>query len=177
MSEVLDLTELASRHHAWVDRMGWHNKTTLESLGLIGTEIVEAQEQILLYQELPLHLKPAAYDNFWTELREELADITLRLMDLSITLGFDLTVLAGRAGASNWKSRLAENAIAELLIDWKQCMNAARKARIDEDLMEKFGRLARRVMDYAAVVEVDLLGQVLRKMAINTENGTRGRTM
>ncbi|MEX3983733.1 hypothetical protein AB4Y45_32645 [Paraburkholderia sp. EG287A] len=177
MSEVADLTALAGRHHDWVERMGWHNKTTLETLGLIGTEIVEAQEEILLYQELPLHLKPACYDGFWTRLSEEMADITLRLMDLSVTAGFDLTVIAERAGPSAWKSRVAENAIAELLIDWKQCMNAARKAKLDEDFMQKFGRLVRRVLDYAEVVEMDLLGEVLRKMAINAENGTRGRLM
>ena len=177
MSEIIDLTALAGRHHDWVERMGWHNKSTLETLGLIGTEIVEAQEEIQLYQELPLHLKPGAYQAFWSRLSEELADTMLRLMDLSITTGFDLTVLAERAGVSTWKSRLAENAIAELLTDWKECMNAARKANLGEDFMEKFGKLVRRVMDYAAVVEVDLLGHVLRKMAINAENGTRGRLM
>jgi len=156
MTAVQQLTELAARHHAWVDRMGWHNKTTLETLGLIGTEIVEAQEQILLYQELPLNAKPSGFDEFWAGLSEELAE---------------------RAGPTIWKSRLAENAIAELLIDWKQCMNAARKAHLDEDFMENFGKLVRRVMDYAEAVEFDLIGQVKRKMALNAENGTRGRVM
>lgn len=177
MTEIVDLTALAGRHHDWVERMGWHKKTTLETLGLIGTEIVEAQEEIMLYQELPLHLKPEAYQGFWNRLSEELADIMLRLMDLSVTASFDLTVLAERAGPTIWKSRLPENAIAELLIDWKQCMNAARKASLDEAFMEKFGKFVRRVMDYAAVVDIDLLGHVLRKMAINAENGTRGRLM
>jgi NTP pyrophosphatase (non-canonical NTP hydrolase) len=175
MSAVLNLTEISIQHHAWVQKMGWHNKRTLESLGLVGTEIVEVQEQILLYQESPLPMKGVAFDEFWARLCEELADVTLRLMDLSVEEGVDLTALAEGAGESVWKSRLADAAIAEVLIDWMHCMNAARKVVLDDDFLAKLGKLARRVMDYARVLEIDLLAHVQEKMARNLQNGTRGR--
>lgn len=57
--------------------MGWHNKTVLESLALIASEVGEAVNECR-----GEHPTPA--------LGEELADIVLRVADLAHQLGIDL---------------------------------------------------------------------------------------
>ena|SRR5690554_6648329 len=67
------LSDMARSHHAWVESMGWHNKTTTESLTLIGEEIGEAVRECR-------GKEPSAH------FHEEVADILLRIMDLDIHL-------------------------------------------------------------------------------------------
>lgn len=44
MIQTVGINQIAKRHYAWVDRMGWHNKTVLEALALISSEIGEAAD-------------------------------------------------------------------------------------------------------------------------------------
>ena len=37
----MHLNEIATKHNEWVERMGWHNKTVLEALALIASEVGE----------------------------------------------------------------------------------------------------------------------------------------
>jgi len=73
----MNINEIAKKQFDWVDRMGWHNKTTLEALALIASEIGEAINECR--GETPS-------DNFKTEL----ADIILRVADLAHWKGIDL---------------------------------------------------------------------------------------
>jgi NTP pyrophosphatase (non-canonical NTP hydrolase) len=73
----MELKELAKKQHDWVERMGWHNKTVLEALALIASEVGEAVNECR-------HEKPS--ENFG----EELADIILRTIDLAETCGVDI---------------------------------------------------------------------------------------
>ena len=71
------INELAKRNYDWVEQMGWHNKTVLEALALIASEVGEAVNECR--NEQPT----GAFG-------EELADIVLRVMDLAHWQGIDL---------------------------------------------------------------------------------------
>lgn len=73
----MDINDMARRHHEWVERMGWHNKTTLEALALIASEVGEAVNECRGEKPTPAF-------------GPELADIVLRVADLAQRLGIDL---------------------------------------------------------------------------------------
>ena len=72
-----EINAVAQRHHKWVDEMGWHNKTVLENLALVASEVGEAVNECR-------GAEPTA------QFGEELADIVLRVMDLAVSQGVDL---------------------------------------------------------------------------------------
>lgn len=73
----MDLTTLTKLHFDWVEEMGWHNKTPLEALALVASEVGEAVNECR-------GEKPT--DAFG----EELADIVLRVIDLAHWQGVDI---------------------------------------------------------------------------------------
>lgn len=73
----MNINEIAKRQFDWVEAQGWHNKTPLEALALIASEVGEAVNECR-------GDKPTA------ELGSELADIVLRTVDLAHWLGFDI---------------------------------------------------------------------------------------
>lgn len=74
------INELAAKQYDWVERMGWHNKTVLETLALIASEVGEAVNECRGEAPTP---------NFGTEL----ADIILRTADLAHWQGIDLAAV------------------------------------------------------------------------------------
>ncbi|MEL4304194.1 hypothetical protein ACE02Z_21650 [Shewanella xiamenensis] len=79
--EILDhgmpINRIAAKQFDWVERMGWHNKTVLEALALIASEVGEAVNECR---------GDAPSDCFGTEL----ADIILRVVDLAQWQGIDI---------------------------------------------------------------------------------------
>jgi|TARA_R110000782_G_C14819221_1_gene413847 NTP pyrophosphatase (non-canonical NTP hydrolase) len=75
--EGLTINGTAKAQCEWVERMGWHNKTVLEALALIGSEVGEAVNECRMG-------KPSE------KFGEELADIILRTLDLSVTTGVNI---------------------------------------------------------------------------------------
>jgi len=73
----MGINELAAKNYDWVERMGWHNKTTLEALALVASEVGEAINECR-------GEKPT--DAF----AEELADIVLRVLDIAHWQGIDM---------------------------------------------------------------------------------------
>ena len=73
------LNEIAKKQFDWVERMGWHNKTTLEAIALIASEVGEAVNECR--GEVPTK-----------KLGSELADIILRTLDLAESEGIDIEV-------------------------------------------------------------------------------------
>ncbi len=71
------LNQIACEHWRWVESVDWHNKTELESLGLITSEIGIAMN---------LHRDNIGYGH-------KLADAILRIVDLAESLGFDIEAL------------------------------------------------------------------------------------
>ena len=86
----LNINEIAEKQYDWVERMGWHNKTPLEALALIGSEVGEAVNECR--GETPT-------DNF----KYELADIVLRVSDLAHWQGIDLALAIAEKMAVNEK--------------------------------------------------------------------------
>ena len=66
----MNINKLAEQNYDWVERMGWHNKSTLEALALVASEVGEAINECRGEQ-------PTA------EFAEELADIVLRVLDIA----------------------------------------------------------------------------------------------
>ena len=82
------INEIAAKQHEWVERMGWHNKTVLESLALIASEVGEAVNECR--GESPT-----------TEFATELADIILRTVDLAHHHGIDIEAVISEKMAIN----------------------------------------------------------------------------
>jgi NTP pyrophosphatase (non-canonical NTP hydrolase) len=74
---MMKINEIAEKNYLWVEKMGWHNKTTLEALALVASEVGEAINECR-------NEKPT--DAFG----EELADIILRVLDISHWQGIDI---------------------------------------------------------------------------------------
>lgn len=66
----MKINELAEKNYLWVEKMGWHNKTPLEALALVASEVGEAINECR-------HEIPSKHFG------EELADIVLRVLDLA----------------------------------------------------------------------------------------------
>lgn len=160
---MIDLNAISDQHFAWVERMGWHNKTVLESLALIASEIGEAAGECI-GQCFP--------DRFG----EELADIILRCVDLAKTEGVDLNEQVARACPTiTWLSDTAGERIAEILIDYALWSNTARKAPLGPDFGGAMGKVVARVLDLADRYGIDLNKAVHLKLKKNELRGTRGR--
>jgi NTP pyrophosphatase (non-canonical NTP hydrolase) len=99
--KLKDLNSLCARQFDWVERMGWHNKSVLEALALIASEVGEASDE--LDWNDPIQAKMAGISRSvakavnccrHTEPTEnfkvELADICLRVFDLSHSQGINL---------------------------------------------------------------------------------------
>ena len=76
----MDINEIAAKQYEWVESVGWHNKTVLEALALIASEVGEAVNECR-------GEKPS--DEFGTEL----ADIILRVADLAHWQGINLAAV------------------------------------------------------------------------------------
>lgn len=73
----MKVNEIAEKNYQWVEKMGWHNKTTLEALALVASEVGEAINECR--NEKPTEA-----------FGEELADIILRVLDISHWQGIDM---------------------------------------------------------------------------------------
>ncbi len=158
---TMDLNAIGARHTAWVAAMGWHNKTVLESLALIASEIGEAAAECLVVVDT-------------ARFGEELADIVLRCVDLAQTEGIDLNVEVSWVTV-RWKTVTAAEGVAELLVDYALWSNTARKAVLGTDFARGMATVVARVISLADRFGIDLNQEVARKLAKNAERGTRGR--
>lgn len=66
----MKLNDIAEQNYLWVEAMGWHNKTLLEALALVASEVGEAINECR-------NEKPSE------DFPEELADIILRVLDIA----------------------------------------------------------------------------------------------
>jgi NTP pyrophosphatase (non-canonical NTP hydrolase) len=74
---MMELKKIAADNWAWVESMGWHNKTPLEYLALISSEVGEA-------------INECRGESPTSALGEELADIILRVVDFAHHHGIDI---------------------------------------------------------------------------------------
>ena len=157
----MNLNEIALKQFDWVERMGWHNKSVLEALALIASEIGETADECF-------GASPSS------SFGEELADIILRVADLSKTENLNLQLLTDNAEVS-WRSKTLLEDFAELIVDMAKWINTARKETLGEDFGIYMGKIVRRVIEIAQREGVNLNREILKKMEINEARGTRGR--
>jgi len=84
----LSINDIAAKQYNWVERMGWHNKTVLEALALIASEVGEAVNE-------------CRGDAPTAEFGVELADIILRVADLAHWHGINLAEVIAAKMAVN----------------------------------------------------------------------------
>lgn len=93
-----DIDGLALQHWLWCESLGWHNKTQLESLALVASEVGEAVNECRGPKPTPAFA-------------EECADILLRTLDLMFdnnikpSLAIEAKLAKNRA-KGNFKGRL-----------------------------------------------------------------------
>ena len=73
----MNIDEIAKLNYEWVEKMGWHNKTVLEALALVASEVGEA-------------INECRNESPTDALGEELADIVLRVLDIAHWQGISL---------------------------------------------------------------------------------------
>ena len=156
----MDFNAIGSIHHVWVEAMGWHNKTRLESLALIASEIGEAAGECL---------------NGPTEhFGEELADIVLRTVDLAHSEGIDLNEEV-RQIKLEWPRRDLVVELAELMHHYALWSNTARVVEVGPEYAQHMGGLMARVKRIAEQANIDLHDKISQKLVKNAQRGTRGR--
>lgn len=159
----MDIRTLALRQYDWVERMGWHNKTVLEAIALIASEIGEAAGE-------------CKFGHTTDHFGEELADIQLRILDLAQWQQIDLASIVP-VYRIQWEQEglFALEALALTMIDYGQLVNGARRDLPNDQFSFRLAMLFIRVTDIAQQNGVDLEAEILRKMEINEQRGTRGR--
>lgn len=168
----IDFNALALKHSQWVEAMGWHNKTVLESLALIQSEGGELLQELVsdnLYDSL---------NDRREEFSTELCDIILRISDLSVTEKVDLQRVVNEHQAPRARYNLTKGVrdpITELIIDMAHFTNASRKQTPNPDFEKWMGIVVNRVLSIADLLSINLWPVIEAKMALNLKNGTRGR--
>lgn len=158
---MIDFNEIAQKQFLWVESVNWHNKTVLESLALIASELGEAADEC--FGDIPSK-------NFGVEL----ADNILRIADLAAVEKIDLNHYISKASVS-WRSKSILEDYAELLVDMAKWINAARKSPLEESFSLSMGIVVKRIVEMADKYGVDLENEIANKMEINRLRGTRGR--
>lgn len=158
----MDFNAIGARHHVWVEAMGWHNKTRLESLALIASEIGEAAGECL---------------NGPTEhFGEELADIVLRTVDLAHSEGIDLSGEVSRIKL-DWPYDDLLAGLADAMYHYALWSNTARVLVVGPEYAQHMAGLMVRMQRIAELAHVDLHAEVAKKLAKNAQRGTRGRVI
>lgn len=161
--------EIAESHYDWVESLGWHNKTILEGLALIASELGEVSFEIL-----------TAHLNDESHLAEELADVCLRVVDVLYDHGIDIDAKMKevRSGVQ-WNSVSLEGDILEIMADFGKVVNSARYAGFDAhgDFSKYLATILCRVCDIAERNLLNLNKAIRDKMTKNLERGNRGRVI
>lgn len=157
----MNLTKIGRRHRIWVNQMGWGDKTVLESLAMIASEMGEAADEI---------------GN--AKLGEELADTLLRITDLAGTCEIDLQALLDQdedrvfLGPSEHDTR---DLFLDFMVQYGKWVNTARKQTLGNDFADCMAKIVTTVLIIALTEDINIEHEIERKMLINLERGARGR--
>lgn len=164
--KLLSLNEIAQTHFNWVESCGWHNKTVLEALALIASEVGES------FQEL---LNKNTSEKFATEL----CDITLRVIDLCVLLSFDIdkiyTDIVTSMPVSEFENFSNSDLLGLICVHLSKAVNIARKNPNQSDFGFELVTVVA-LCKYICVKNFNNFEELLaQKMLLNAKNGTRGR--
>lgn len=158
------LNEIAQTHFRWVEACGWHNKTVLEALALIASEVGESFQELL-------------NNDTGSKFATELCDITLRIIDLCVLLSIDIDKsyseeLSGMAVDSHLSN---EHLLGLICVHLAKAVNIARKSPNQSIFGIELVSIVV-ICKYLCVRNKNDFEDLLsKKMLINAKNGTRGR--
>ncbi|WOF82038.1 hypothetical protein P5704_024900 (plasmid) [Pseudomonas sp. FeN3W] len=157
----MTLNELAKLHHGWVASMNWHNRTYLEALAMIASEIGEAADEVTL-------------SGVTSHFALELADVVLRCIDFTELLGLDIEM--GLIGHDDKEVayKPIERCFLDLNVILGKAVNVSRKD--DYELLGDYlVRLVAKSFEIAERLGIDLMSAIASKIEINLARGSRGR--
>lgn len=159
----IKINELAKKHHKWVASMGWHNRTYLEALAMIGSEMGEAAIEVSLA-------------GVTSKFKYELADIVLRCIDFTELLGIDVEekILPSSSYAVAYVS--LERSFLDLIGLLAMAVNAARSS--DDHLLGNYlVDIIAKSFEIGERQGIDLIESISEKIEINVARGSRGRVI
>ncbi len=156
----MDLSKLAKAQYEWVESMNWHNKTVIEAICLIGSEIGESVNECI--------------DGITNKFGEELADICLRTIDLAEWQKIDLSELKDNLSIE-FKSKTTKDKLLDLIVDWSNFVNSARKEKLTDDFEVLLKLILIKVNDIAISENIDIIYEIMKKMEKNLTLNKNGR--
>lgn len=163
MITKMDIDNIMERQYDWVDRMGWHNKTVLEALALVASEVGEAVDECR--GETPTH-----------ELGTELADIILRVADLAKWQKVALaTFVAEDRQTIGCHNKTVLEVLALIVSEIGAAVNECRGVEPTAKFGIKLANIIAIVTELADALGIDLATAIEAKMEVNERRGTRGR--
>lgn len=153
--------DLGARHYAWVEEMGWHNRSHLEAFGMIYSEVGEAAGEITpqgISNEFPL----------------ELADIVLRSVDEAIVLGLNIDFERQHYSPDRPAYRTIQACLLQMTTELGKGVNAARSNDV-EGMATSLVRTLMLCEETASRSSIDLQAITESKMLANHGRGNRGR--
>lgn len=189
----MELLKTAATHHAWIEAMGWHGKSNIETLGLILSEVGEATD------ELSYDTKHSQY--LWIKspmFGEEVIDGVLRMMDFMVTHKVDIlgeaakqlnagtirseisiAELASIASAANLFEGLQHVGLRLLKVqaDVARTINDCRKQVLAPDFHKHLVTAFLKFLVLAHDEGVSIELEIRNKMEKNLKNGNKGRLL
>ncbi len=161
------INEIAKKHFDWVESRGWHNKSPLESIALIGSEIGEAMEE--------------AFKSNGELLSLEVADIYLRCMDLAVENNINLD--KERKNNSDFYEQFQWNIfwnnfasyIGYLTIPLAKLANTTRYEELPKEFSEELIKFMLVVEKVAQWNHLELFENVDKKIQINLTKDHKNR--
>ena len=166
---------IALRHHQWIEDMGWHKASPLESLGLIASEISEAMAELQMLS-----------NNTWTPtgaFSEELADIALRTFDLlqshDVHTPYDqIMAQAVRDSAPAQRETFPLQPLMDVVVALGPWINAARtRQNVPPEFFQHGQHFLYQVQRAAIVYNIDLFKVMSEKIEKNRKRGSRNRAV
>jgi NTP pyrophosphatase (non-canonical NTP hydrolase) len=158
------INDTAKKHFNWVESKGWHNKTPLESIALIGSEIGEAMEE--------------AFKSNGELLSLEVADIYLRCMDLAVEHKVDLD--KERQDRADFYDKFQVNVgiildIAYLTIPLGKLANTTRYKELPEEFSDELVKFMLIIEKVAKWNHLELFENIDKKININLRKDHKKR--
>lgn len=154
---------VAGLHHAWVEAMGWHNRTHLEAFGMICSEVGEAAAE----------LTPSGFTD---RLASEIADIALRCLDQAMVLGLKIDFERAHCPGDRPRYRTLKECLLQMTIELAGGINGARGG-VSDIMAVSLIRTLMLCEEACEAADASLATELDNKIAMNRAKGHRGRTI
>ncbi|MBD8681228.1 MULTISPECIES: hypothetical protein [Pseudomonas] len=155
--------EFSTRHHAWVEAMGWHKRTNLEAMAMIYSEVGESVDEM-------------TSQGMTSKFPGELADIVLRTVDMALENGINVDFERQHYSPDRPAYRTTQACLLCITSVLAKGVNASRTQDADSIIDSLVGTLLL-CEEIAARQSIDLQSVIEQKIEINLARGSRGRSI